>query len=250
MTNYNQDNYATGTIRSEGVGRPEILDAFEPHLACLMLLDTSSSMLGMDGTPIGQRPIDRLNEGLKRFVDQVRTDPIAMRRIDVAVMRFASAPATMVQDFTPLSQMNPPQLQANGLTDMGNAIDMAIDKVKEQNRRYEAMGTPHYKSWIFMITDGAPTDSITKAKVRIADQEHKGRLKFWAIGVPGYDQATLANIVAAKGRAIALNDKDFTGIFDWASNSMVTIMESQVGLEPEIGQETYNPGMVEIEVEV
>ena len=85
-----------------------------------------------------------------------------------------------------------------------------------------------------MITDGAPTDDITSARQRIIDEESKGahgKLKFWAVGVPGYSKETLTSLTK---RCIALNEANFNGIFNWLSESMVTISVSSVDENPRL----------------
>lgn len=197
----------------------------EPHMACVLLLDTSGSMYG--------DPIESLNRAINDFKEQTSTDELAQKRVDIAIIEFNDS-ARVVQDFTPLSQMQPVTLSAGGLTAMGEGINLAIDKVKERNRFYNSMGTPCFKPWIFMITDGAPTDDIESARQRIIDEESKGthgKLKFWAVGVPGYSKETLTSLTK---RCIALNEASFNGIFNWLSESMVTISVSRVDENPQL----------------
>lgn len=197
----------------------------EPHMACVLLLDTSGSMYG--------DAIDSLNRAINDFKEQTSMDELAQKRVDIAIIEFNDT-ARVVQDFTPLSQMQPVTLSASGCTAMGAGINLAIDKVKERNRFYNSMGTPCFKPWIFMITDGAPTDDIESARQRIIDEESKGthgKLKFWAIGVPGYSKETLTSLTK---RCIALNEANFNGIFNWLSESMVTISVSRVDENPQL----------------
>ena len=195
----------------------------EPHMACVLLLDTSSSMSG--------DAIQSLNDSINRFKTETSMDQLAQKRVDIAIIEFNST-AQVVQDFMPISQMGNIYLKANGLTAMGAGINLAIDKVKERNRFYNMMGTPCFKPWIFMITDGAPTDDIDGAIQRIYDEEHKGnhgKLKFFALGVTNYDKNTLFRIT---NRVMELRDTDFSQIFNWMSESMVAISVSSVGNEP------------------
>lgn len=203
----------------------EIAAPNEPHMACVLLLDTSSSMYG--------DPINSLNRAINDFKEQTSMDEIAQKRVDIAIIEFNDT-ARVVQDFTPLPEMQPVTLSASGCTAMGAGINLAIDKVKERNRFYNGMGTPCFKPWIFMITDGAPTDDITSARQRIIDEESKGahgKLKFWAVGVPGYSKETLTSLTK---RCIALNEANFNGIFNWLSESMVTISVSSVDENPRL----------------
>ena len=197
----------------------------EPHMACVLLLDTSGSMYG--------DAIDSLNRAINDFKEQTSMDELAQKRVDIAIIEFNDT-ARVVQDFTPLSQMQSVTLSASGCTAMGAGINLAIDKVKERNRFYNSMGTPCFKPWIFMITDGAPTDDIESARQRIIDEESKGthgKLKFWAVGVPGYSKETLTSLTK---RCIALNEANFNGIFNWLSESMVTISVSRVDENPQL----------------
>ena len=130
----------------------------EPHMACVLLLDTSSSMWG--------DPINSLNKAINDFKEQTALDELAQKRVDIAIIEFNDT-ACVVQDFTPLPQLQPVSLSAAGCTAMGEGINLAIDKVKERNRFYASMGTPCFKPWIFMITDGVPTDDISAARQRI-----------------------------------------------------------------------------------
>jgi len=209
-------------IDQETFNAPRIAAPNEAHLACVLLLDTSGSMSGP--------PIASLNQALQDFKNKVSMDEMAQKRVDIAIVEFNST-ANVIQDFTPISEMSPITLQATGTTAMGAGINMAIDMVKDRNRFYNSLGTPVFKPWIFMITDGSPTDDIEAAARRIQEEESKGthgKLKFFALGVSGYDKDTLFRIT---NRVMELRDADFSGIFNWMSESMVAISVSRVGEE-------------------
>lgn len=214
---------------------PRVAAPGEPHLACVLLLDTSGSMSG--------DPINSLNRAINDFKQKTSMDDLAQKRVDIAIIAFDDH-ARLVQDFTPISQMEPVSLEVGGLTNMPEGINLAIDKVKERNRFYASLGTPCFKPWIFMITDGAPyigsdkqaqLDAEMDAVVqRIQAEENKGshgKLKFWALGVPGYDKDTLFRLTK---RVMALSDTDFSGIFNWMSESMVAISVSRVDDEAKL----------------
>ena len=197
----------------------------EPHMACVLLLDASYSMNG--------KAMDSLNKAVNDFKEQTAKDELAQKRIDIAIIEFNDG-ARVVQEFTPLGQMQPVRLVPTGLTSMGEGINLAIDKVKERSAFYASMGTPCFKPWIFMITDGEPTDDIELARKRIKEEESKGshgKLKFWACGVPGYSEKVLTSLT---NRCIALDEANFEGIFNWLSESMVAISVSRVGENPKL----------------
>ena len=187
---------------SEVAGK--ILCPQETHVAWVFLLDTSSKMTGPS--------IKSLNKELNDFIAQISSDEIASKTLDVAIIQF-SDDYCLVQDFTPVSMMEPVELSAYGCCAMGGAINFAIDKVKGRVRLYNDMGTPYYQPFIFLITSGAPTDDITAAAERIKIEENKGefgKLKFWAVGIPGADFEFLKTL---SRRVIKLEDMFLGEIF-------------------------------------
>ncbi len=205
---------------SFGDETPHIEAANEPHLACVLLLDTSSSMMGC---------INNLNDAVDQFRDQVCKDELSRNRVDVAIVEFNSQ-VNIVQGFVPVTEMQSTHLQAKGCTVMGTGINTAIDLLKKRNAFYSSLGTPCFKPWIFMITDGEPygepESEFERAKDRIKQEESKGpvgKLKFFAVAVEGADKDRLMELTK---RVIELREANFEGIFNWLSDSMVTISVS------------------------
>jgi len=220
-------------LNQESFGPPKIANQGESHLACVLLLDTSGSMAG--------DPIIRLNQALRDFKDQLNMDELANKRVDIAIVEFNES-VNIIQPFTPISQMTPVTLEAKGSTSMGAGINLAIDILKERNRFYATLGTPCHKPWIFMITDGEPTDDLDLAKKRIIEEEGKGshgKLKFFALGVPGFKREVLIDLTRHQGenpRIMEIGDIDFSKIFDWLSKSMAYISVSRIGEEVQLSR--------------
>ena len=119
----------------------------EPRCPCVLLLDTSGSMKG--------EPIDALNKGLQAFKTDLGKDPLAARRVEIAVVTFDNE-IKVVQDFVTVDNFNPPVLEAQGQTFMGGGIQKALDLVQARKTQYRANGVAYYRPWVFMITDGEP----------------------------------------------------------------------------------------------
>ena len=188
----------------------------EPHLAFLLLLDTSTSMADKVGL---KTKIQLLNEAVARLKQEMMLDELAASRVDIAVVEFNST-ARVVCDWTPLSQFQAPQLSADGMTAMGEGGMLAIDMVKERRRFYKRMGTPSFQGHIFMITDGAPTDDTAALIQRIKEEETKGafgKLKWFSCAVPGADEAFLASM---SKRKVAVETTNFNTLFNWIGQSL------------------------------
>lgn len=201
----------------------------EPRCPCVLLLDTSGSMRGA--------PIEALTKGLQTFKDDLARDPLASRRVELAMVTFDSE-VKVVQDFVTVDQFNPPALTAQGLTFMGSAVHKALDLIQARKAKYRANGVAYYRPWVFMITDGEPQGEpdtvVQQASQRLKSDEAAKRVAFFAVGVENADMAKLADIVVRTPvKLIGLN---FTEMFVWLSRSMEAVAQSktdeQVALPP------------------
>ena len=153
---------------------PQIVNASEPHMACLFLLDTSGSMQG--------EPIDELVSALNRFKIEVCEDKTTRDVLDVAIVEFNST-VNVVQEFVPIEYMEPVSLMARGGTDMNGGLRTAIDIIIERGRFYRRSGTQPYCPWIVMITDGYPNDSIDNVAEEILSLDQQDKLRLWSLAV-------------------------------------------------------------------
>ena len=193
----------------------------EPRCPCILLLDTSGSMSGA--------PINALNEGIKVFQEELNKDELAAKRVEVAIVSFDSN-VRVVQDFVTADQFEPTKLATEGLTQMGAAIEKALDMLSDRKSLYRSNGITYYRPWIFMITDGAPTDSgvvIERVKTRIKDEEAKKSLAMFAVGVENADMSKLSQIVVRS--PLKLKGLCFRELFSWLSNSITSVSQSRPG---------------------
>lgn len=196
---------------AEFVGNPE------PRCPCLLLLDTSHSMQGA--------PIDELNRGVLTFKDELFTDSLAMKRVEIAVVTFG--PVTVVNDFQTPDTFHPPTLTTTGDTPMGAAIERGIEMLRQRKDTYRANGISFYRPWIFLITDGAPTDHWQNAARLVKEGESSNAFAFFAIGVRGASMEVLSQISVRD--PIRLDGLKFRELFVWLSSSLKGVSRSQPG---------------------
>jgi uncharacterized protein YegL len=146
----------------------EFVDNPEPRCACLLLLDNSMSMRGS--------PIDQLNEGLKVFREELAADSLASKRVEVAIVTFG--PVNVETDFTSAQNFHAPTLSVAGDTPMGQAIETGLSMLRTRKDTYKSNGISYYRPWVFLITDGGPTDSWSSAAQMVREGEQSDAFSF------------------------------------------------------------------------
>lgn len=191
----------------------------EPRCPCVLLLDVSGSMSGA--------PITALNAGLEIFKDELSADSLALQRVEVSIVTFG--PTKVEMPFTSASTFFPPTLSAQGDTPMGAAILQALDLVRDRKSDYRANGISFYRPWVFLITDGSPTDAWQTAAAAIREGEASKSFAFFAIGVKGANLDVLRQISVRE--PLSLQGLKFRELFSWLSNSLRAVSRSTPGTD-------------------
>jgi uncharacterized protein YegL len=222
----------------------------EPRCPCVLLVDTSGSMaeiVANAGADTGQTVfqdgknyrvvsggttrIDLVNDGLRAYQADLLKDDLAPQRVEVSVITFGGRVETVVP-FVSAQDFSPPTLAATGETPMGEAILLAIDAVQERKRVYKQNGLHYYRPWIFLITDGEPTDRWEAAAEKVHSSEASKKIAFFAVGVEGANMDALQKISVRK--PLSLKGYSFREMFQWLSQSQRSVSHSRPGEEDQL----------------
>lgn len=240
-------------MESNFFDQAEFADNPEPRCPVVLVLDTSGSMKG--------QPLVELNEGLRAFAQALRVDHLASLRVEVAVVTFggrvraidvrgeASADTDMVpfnprglairpkvkevpfnarQAFVTVDQFQPPVLDADGGTPMGEAIQRSLALLRERKEIYKQNGLDYFRPWIFVITDGKPTDKWEAVADQVRQEEARKGVLFYGVGVGGADMKVLSRFSDSRP-PLMLKGLMFGDLFDWLSKSLSAIAHSRPG---------------------
>lgn len=206
-------------IEQVAFGTNSFVENPEPRCPCILLLDVSGSMSG------GR--VAALRTGVATYREALIADSLAAKRVEVAIVTFGGTVET-VCDFATADSFVPPHLDAIGEnTPMGEAIVVAIDLLKKRKAQYKAHGVGYFRPWIFLITDGEPTDDWRSAQALVREGENKAGFAFFAIGVEGANLDILRQISVRQ--PLKLQGLEFGRMFMWLSATQVAQSRSSPG---------------------
>ena len=189
---------------------------YNERIPIVLVLDVSGSMHGP--------PIDALNKALISFKDEIIKDTILSNRLELAIVAFNDQ-AEVVRDFDLVQpKTNMPVLEAEGITNMFDGINKAIEIIEDRKQYYKKSEQRYYQPIIVLISDGTPTNTeqqIDDLDQKIQSMSDDKQFRFMPFGVgEGADMQTLAKLAAQtedeklKEKAIAYKLTDETKFFN------------------------------------
>lgn len=207
----------------------------QPHLAAVVLVDTSGSMQGPK--------IGALNEGLRLLKKELEDDELARLRVDLSVVAF-NDDVQVIHDFSSIAKFDPPTLDASGTTSLAGAILKAAEMIEGRKREYRDLGMTQFRPWLFVITDAElqgmdmqPGDSQWSQVRRIVhDGEKNKKFSFFLVVADPGDPKALRDIAPPNRIPVSLNGIMFKEMFKWLADSISSTSRSTPG--DEVGVQT------------
>jgi uncharacterized protein YegL len=188
---------------------------------CCLVLDTSGSM-AIDGR------IDQLNQALQGFAQTVRSQELLRQQVIISVIGFGTE-ATVLSPWAQADEFVAPQLVANGQTVMGEAMATAHAAVEDLREKMKARGVSYTRPWIFLMSDGGPTDRWQESAAESRRRCEMKRTVVWPFGVTGADPHALHAFARPDMDVYSLENVNFDEIFRWLSSSLGALASSRPG---------------------
>jgi uncharacterized protein YegL len=186
---------------------------------CVLLIDCSGSMASH---------MAAVNEGLRHLQDDLSKDTVARERITLLIVRVGGDEAEPSADWVDAMDFVPPTLEAEGLTPLGNGLSVSLAKIEEAKRQIIAAGLSYKRPIIYLITDGAPTDT-SDWESAILEIQTAIRGKHAQLFCIGTDSANFDELKRTGGTVLRLNNLKWSELFQFLSNSMLSASKAEAG---------------------
>ena len=210
----------------------------------IWIADCSGSMSG--------DKIQSLNTAIRESVPEMKnvaqSNPHA--KVLVRAIKFSSGATWHIPQATPIEQFQWQDLAASGVTDMGRALSMVADELKMPPM--DPRGLPPV---LVLITDGYPTDDVSRGIQAIMDQPWGKKSVRIGIGIgEDADYAVLEKFIGnLEIKPLhARNADQLVGYIKWASTAVLqsasapAVAGSNVGPSGAPGGSTNPPGNIPI----
>ncbi len=194
----------------------DLIENPSPRCPCMVILDTSGSMNGA--------PIQQLNEGLQYFIESLKQDEVAACSVEAGVITAGDSVTEQLPFTSVLNLEQVSRFSASGLTPLGRATELALQRLEQRKTEYRKNGVAYYQPWLVIISDGAPTDAYQHAASQAHSLSAQRKLVCLPVGVQGADLNVLGEF-SHRG-AKMLDGLKFHEFFDWLSASMSRVSAS------------------------
>jgi len=200
-----------------------LVDNSEQRTPLILVLDCSGSMSGA--------PIAQLNAGLKLLEQELKGDVIAAKRVRVLLIEYGDMDhAAVTGDWCDAMDFSAPELSANGTTPTGAAVELALREIEDEKARFRQAGVAYTRPWLFLMSDGNPTDAWEAVAERCRDAEQANKVAVFPIGVGNADIGVLGQFSRNGERGVKrLQGLQFKELFMWLSASMRVVSNSTLG---------------------
>ncbi len=184
------------------------------RVAVCLCLDVSGSM------ECNNR-IGKLREGLNHFKRDLMEDVHAYKAADLAIVTFNDT-AEVVLPFTPMEKVNMPYLTADGSTELGEGVLLALAQLEERKNYYKQNCISYSRPMLFIMSDGYDNGSQRKrAEAKKLIREYTQSKKVTAFGINVDDNSAIDELTDLTGTpAQKLDSRNYAKFFEWLSNSV------------------------------
>ena len=210
-----------------------------PRIPYVFVLDNSSSM-------IKEKRINILNQEVENLMKELKKDEMLAYSIELSVIGFKFhnrqkvTKAKTMLEFDILENQQIPKLKPFGKTPLGEAVELGIENLEERKKKYKQAGVQYYQPIMVILTDGDPTDDITKASKLTRKLITENKLSVYPVGIGSDFKLKELQKFVYKPLAKKIGVKDLPKLFKWIGESARAITNSGFTVETDGIEESWD----------
>lgn len=198
-----------------------LIDNSDERAPLVLVLDCSGSMAG--------KPLQMLNDGLKKLEVDLQADPITAKRGRVLVIAFGGDDQVeLMGEWQDAMDFVAPKLEAAGRTPTGAAVRSALEEIEKQKDELRAAGISYKRPILMLMSDGVPTDEWEAAAAECCAAEAAHKVTVMAIAVGDEAHKDVLGKFSSRG-AVRLDGLKFNELFVWLSRSVRAVSQAVKG---------------------
>lgn len=156
-------------------------------LPVFLLLDTSGSMAD-------QGKIETLNQCVMEMIKDFKGERMAEIALKLCIITFGGNKAKIHTPLTPLKDVEFKELDADGMTPMGDALEKVTEIINDKNQ----VTSKGYRPVVILVSDGYPNDNWEKPLDEFVNGKRTSKCDKWALGIgDGCDREMLQQFLGS-----------------------------------------------------
>lgn len=226
MSTNEKTRYPKQTAAEYRLDETELASNPERRAPIEICIDTSFSMRD-------QNRIEKVLEGLEKFCDDMKKNPIACYSVELSIISYGGDSARVEKDFTSPRKMVIPKLEAEGGTPLADAVNLALENLEQRKIRYNDNGVSFYRPWIIIIGDGDDdfsTKELKAAANKLLEEHTAKHINVLCVAIGKEENINSSNsslrLLSPDNKVHYLKDMRFNDFFSWLSHSIERVSES------------------------
>lgn len=173
-----------------------------------------------------------LQEGIEQFYHEIREDEVARYSAEICVVDFNNTAHCIMEYGNVDNEKDIPKLKANGITAMGEGVNLALDLLDKRKHEYQEKGVDYFQPWLILMTDGEPNGDqaeLDRAIERVNNLVNDRKMTIFPIGIGKEADLELLKKFSPNRQPLRLKGMKFKEFFAWLSQSVSRTSQSMPG---------------------